>query len=100
MIDAVCFVACVVLGYLVAGFVVGLPASQSAPLVTAIVEVLVFVPALVPSVVLVAGVLFELSASSKFSSSDSNNWLPVTQAEYVLASTNTETYTYSEVPSI
>jgi hypothetical protein len=77
----------------------GLPPSQSAPLVTALAESLVFVPTMIPSVVLVAGTLFELSASSKFASSDSINWLPVTQAEYVMGSTLSIAYSYSVVPS-
>lgn len=99
-VDGVCFVVCAVIGFAVIGLVLGLPPSQAAPLVAAIKESLVFVPALVPSVVLVAGVLFELSTSSKFASSDSINWLPVTQAEYVAASTISVAYTYSVAPSV
>ncbi|HUK75070.1 MAG TPA: hypothetical protein VLU99_04695, partial [Nitrososphaerales archaeon] len=82
------------------GVVLALPPAQAAPLISAVKESLVFVPALVPSIVLVAGVLFELSASSKFASSDSINWLPVTQAEYVAASTVSVAYAYSVVPSV
>lgn len=100
MIDGVCFAACGLIGFAVAGIVLALPASQAAPLTSAIKESLVFVPALVPGIVLVAGVLFELSASSKFASSDSINWLPVTQAEYVAASTLSVAYAYSVVPSV
>jgi len=100
VIDGACFAACALVGSAVVGVILALPASQSAPLISAIKESLVFVPALVPSVVLVAGVLFELSASSKFASSDSINWLPVTQAEYVAASTLSVAYTYSVVPSV
>ncbi len=100
MIDAVCFAACALVGFEVIGVILALPPSQAAPLVSAIKESLVFVPALVPGVVLVAGVLFELSASSKFASSDSINWLPVTQAEYVAASTISVAYAYSVVPSV
>jgi len=100
VVDAICFAVCGVVGFPIVGAILALPASVGAPLVTALVEILVFVPALVPSVVLVAGVLFELSASSKFASSDSINWLPVTQAEYVAASTLSVAYTYSVVPSV
>ncbi len=98
--DAICFVVCAVVGFPIAGAILSLPASEGAPIVTALVEILVFVPALVPSVVLVAGVLFELNVSSKFASSDSINWLPVTQAEYVVASTLSVAYNYSVVPSV
>jgi len=100
VIDGVCFVACALIGFAAAGIILALPPSQAAPLVAAVKESLVFVPALVPSIVLVAGVLFELSASSKFSSSDSINWLPVTQTEYVAASTLSVAYAYSVVPSV
>jgi hypothetical protein len=91
---------CGAIGFLVAGAIVALPPAQAAPLITVVREVLVFVPALVPSVVLVAGVLFELGASSKFASSDAINWLPVTQGEYVTASTLSIVYNYSVVPSV
>jgi hypothetical protein len=100
VIDAIGFAVCAAIGFLVAGAILALPASEAAPIVTAFEEVLVFVPALVPSIVLVAGVLFELSVSSKFASSDSINWLPVTQVEYVLASTLSVAYNYSVVPSV
>ncbi len=100
VIDVACFAVCAAVGFLIAGAVLALPPSEGTPLVTALEEVLVFVPALVPSIVLVAGVLFELSVSSKFASSDSINWLPVTQVEYVLASTLSVAYNYSVVPSV
>ena len=100
MIDGVCFAACALIGFELIGVVLALPPAQAAPLISAVKESLVFVPALVPSIVLVAGVLFELSASSKFASSDSINWLPVTQAEYVAASTVSVAYAYSVVPSV
>ncbi len=45
--------------------------------------------------VLIAGILFELNVSSKFSASDTVNWLPVTQAEYVTASALSVAYDYS-----
>ncbi len=45
--------------------------------------------------VLIAGLLFELNVSSKFSASDTVNWLPITQAEYVAASALSVAYNYS-----
>lgn len=100
VIDGVGFAACAGIGFYIAGIILSLPASQESSVVTAMVELLVFVPALVPSAVLVAGVLFELSVSSKFSSSDAINWLPITQAEYVTASTLSVAYNYSVVPAL
>ncbi len=44
---------------------------------------------------LVAGVMFELTATAKFAGSDAVNWLPVTPGEYVLASSSAIAYTYS-----
>jgi hypothetical protein len=100
VVDAVCFAVAGAIGFVVAGAILALPPATAAPEIVAVREVLVFVPALVPSVVLVAGVLFELGASSKFASSDAINWLPVTQGEYVTASTLSIVYNYSVVPSV
>ena len=100
VVDVVCFGVCAAVGYEVAPGRAGAPDRGGAPLVTAIVQSLVFVPVLVPGVVLVAGVLFEVNTSSKFAASDSINWLPVTQAEYVAASTMSIAYAYSVVPSV
>ncbi|MDA4118299.1 MAG: hypothetical protein OK455_08145 [Thaumarchaeota archaeon] len=99
-IDAAGFGLAAAAGLFVASVFPSIPEPLHSQVVTAFVEALVFVPALIPSVVLVAGVLFELSASSKFASSDAINWLPVTQAEYVTGSTLSISYTYSVVPSV
>jgi len=100
VVDGVGFAVCAFIGFAAAGILLALPPSQAAPLIAAVKETLVFVPVLVASTVLVAGVLFELSASSKFASSDAINWLPVTQTEYVAASTLSVAYAYSVVPSV
>ena len=94
------FAACAFIGFAAAGIILAMPPSQAAPFIAAVKETLVFVPVFVTSIVLVAGVLFELSASSKFASSDAINWLPVTQTEYVAASTLSVAYAYSVVPSV
>ena len=62
------------------------------PLLTA---ALPFIPLYAVATVLVAGVMFELTATAKFASSDAVNWLPVTPGEYVLASSSAIAYTYS-----
>lgn len=54
-----------------------------------------FLPMVAVGVVLVAGVMFELTTTTKFSGSDAANWLPVTPAEYVAASAAAIAYTYS-----
>ncbi len=54
-----------------------------------------FIPLFAVAAVLVAGVMFELTATVKFAGSDAVNWLPVTPGEYVLASSSAIAYTYS-----
>src|SRR5208283_5046804 len=54
-----------------------------------------FLPLVAVGVVLVAGVMFELTATAKFAGSDAANWLPITPAEYVAASAAAIAYTYS-----
>jgi len=58
-------------------------------------SILPFVPLIAVAAVLVAGVMFELTTTTKFSSSDSANWLPLTPQEYVAASACAVAYTYS-----
>jgi hypothetical protein len=60
-----------------------------------LVTALPFVPLYATAAVLVAGVMFELTATAKFAGSDAVNWLPVTPGEYVLASSTAIAYTYS-----
>ena len=95
VIDLVAFSCCGALGYLAASFIPLLPGQYYDQALVALKEGLVFVPALVPSIVFIAGILFELNVSSKFSASDTVNWLPVTQAEYVAASALSVAYDYS-----
>jgi hypothetical protein len=106
--DIAGFSICAVLGYLgVATLQQIFPSGASSPggqsyttLVTLVQEALVFIPTFVPSSVLLGGILFELNVSSKFSASDTINWLPITQAEYVAASALSVAYNYSVVPAI
>jgi hypothetical protein len=62
------------------------------PLLTSLLP---FLPLYAVATVLVAGVMFELTATAKFAGSDAVNWLPVTPGEYVLASSSAIAYTYS-----
>jgi hypothetical protein len=57
-------------------------------------------PLLALGVVMVAGVLFELTTTSRFTASDAINWLPVPPREYVLASALAVAYSYSLTVSI
>lgn len=70
----------------------GLPASQLTALANASLP---FLPLIAVGVVLIAGVLFELTSTAKFTGSDAANWLPLTPTEYVVASATAIAYTYS-----
>lgn len=65
------------------------------PLATLVTAFLPFVPLIAVAAVLVAGVMFELTATAKFSGSDAVNWLPLTPREYVAASSGAIAYAYS-----
>ncbi len=54
-----------------------------------------FLPLVGVGTVLVAGLMFELTTTAKFASSDAANWLPLRPQEYVLASAIAVAYTYS-----
>lgn len=54
-----------------------------------------FLPLVAVGIVLVAGVMFELTTSAKFAASDAANWLPITPSEYVAASATAIAFTYS-----
>ncbi|HYA71183.1 MAG TPA: hypothetical protein VEH28_07450 [Thermoplasmata archaeon] len=59
-----------------------------------------FVPLVAVSVVLLAGVMFELTTTAKFASSDAANWLPISPGEYLAASVSAIAYTYSPAVAI
>jgi hypothetical protein len=72
------------------------PTSRLTTLVLPLLQTaLPFLPLFAVATVLVAGVMFELTATVKFAGSDAINWLPVTPGEYVLASSSAIAYTYS-----
>lgn len=54
-----------------------------------------FVPLVAVATALVAGVMFELTATAKFAGSDAANWLPITPTEFVTASSAAVAYSYS-----
>jgi hypothetical protein len=68
---------------------------QAVALQPLLTSALPFLPLYAVATVLVAGVMFELTATAKFAGSDAVNWLPVSPGEYVLASSTAIAYTYS-----
>jgi hypothetical protein len=94
LVDLALFVA---IAAIVRSVVAAVGQSPVFPLDTLTRQVLVFLPALITPAIFVASIIFELNVSSKFASSDTLNWLPVSQAEYVTASTLSVCYMYSLV---
>ncbi len=70
----------------------GLPAGTWAQLLG---PLLPFLPLVGLSVVLVAGTMFELTTTARFSGSDAAHWLPLDPTEYAAASAAAIAYTYS-----
>jgi hypothetical protein len=60
-------------------------------------NVLIVLPVFLTSAVILAGILFELGQASGLASSEAVNWLPVSPAEYVVASTFSLVFTYSSL---
>jgi len=71
------------------------PPSSGTLLAAVANSVLPFLPLVGVGVVLVAGMMFELTTTTRFALSDAANWLPLGPAEYVAASTAAIAYTYS-----
>lgn len=86
--------------YAILGAIGTLPAGLESLLDTMIYQVVTSLPAFIALAVFIAAVLFELSVSSKFASSDVVNWLPVSQTDYVTASTLSVSYMYSFLPAL
>lgn len=70
-------------------------ALGSANLATLANDLFPFLPLVAVAAVLIAGVMFELTNTAKFSGSDAANWLPITPSEYVAASSAAIAYSYT-----
>jgi hypothetical protein len=71
------------------------PAGTWATVQAVYTSIVPFLPLVGVGVVLVAGMMFELTTTTRFSGSDAANWLPLGPSDYVLASTAAVAYTYS-----
>ena len=100
VLDAAVFAISAGIAYLILQAVGALPPDMVSFLNTLTIQAVTSLPALIAPFILVAAVLFELSVSSKFASSDVVNWLPVSQTDYVTASVLSVCYTYSFVPAL
>jgi hypothetical protein len=72
-----------------------MPSTLDSSINTLARQVLAFLPLFVLALVLLAGIVFELNASSNFGSSDLVNWLPVSKSVYVAASASSVAWVYS-----
>jgi hypothetical protein len=100
LLDAILFVIAVGLVYGILGLIGNMPEETATLLSIITLQGLTSLPALIPPVIFISAVLFELSVSSKFASSDVVNWLPVSQTDYVSASTLSISYMYSFVVAL
>jgi hypothetical protein len=81
--------------FAIAEFVVQGAGSSLGSVNALVLAFLPLVPLIAVAAVLVAGVMFELTATTKFSASDAANWMPLEPGEYVAASSVAIAYTYS-----
>ena len=99
-VDFAVFAGSMGIVYLVLGAVGSFPSDMEAVVDAITLQVVTSLPAFVFLGVFLAAVLFEMGVSSKFASSDVVNWLPLSQAEYVAASTISVSYMYSFLPAL
>jgi hypothetical protein len=100
LLDAIVFVGAAGLVYGILGLLGVLSEEMASLLSTITLQAVTSLPALIPPVIFIAAILFELSVSSKFASSDVINWLPVSQTDYVSASTLSICYMYSFIVAL
>ena len=100
VLDVIVFAGSAVLVYLLLQAIGTLPPDMASLLNTLTVQAVTSLPSFIAPAVFIAAVLFELNVSSKFASSDVVNWLPVSQTDYVTASTLSVSYLYSFLPSL
>jgi hypothetical protein len=100
LLDAIVFGIAAGLVYGVLGLTGAMSNEMASLLSTITLQALTSLPAFIPPIIFIAAVLFELSVSSKFASSDVVNWLPVSQTDYVSASTLSVCYMYSYIVAL
>lgn len=74
--------------------------SLLSTLASGVRSVIVILPAVILTIILVMGLVLEVSSGAQFASSDTVNWLPVTAAEYVVGSTLSLLIYYSVFPLV
>jgi ABC-2 type transport system permease protein len=92
VLDALFLVVPALLFYMLSG---ALPSGIEGSLRDLEVEALAGIPTAIAFMVILFGVLSEISQAAQSMSTDLVNWLPITPSEYVAGSTMSLTYTYS-----
>ncbi|MGA8303417.1 MAG: hypothetical protein WA691_05085 [Thermoplasmata archaeon] len=90
-VDAIVFLAVFAIAWPI---VSSLPLGSNA-LLAAANGVIPFLPLAAVGIVVIAGTMFELTATAKFANSDAVNWMPITPGEYVASSSSAIAYTYT-----
>ncbi len=72
-----------------------IPPELAGNVQTLAIQALIVLPVVLTSSVILAGILFELGQTGGLASSEAVNWLPVSPAEYVVASSFSVEFTYS-----
>jgi predicted permease len=85
---------------LLATFALQSAGSGAAALAGGVGVFLPLLPLVAVAAVLIAGVMFELTTTAKFTGSDAVNWLPLRPSEYVTASSCAIAYTYSPAAAL
>ena len=101
IIDVVGFVAATAVAYYV-GSLIDNSAQQSlvSTISGGVHNIIVILPAVILSIILILGLVLEVSSGAQFTSSDTVNWLPVKASEYVAASTLSLLIYYSIFPVV
>jgi hypothetical protein len=93
LVDAAAFVAVFVIAQSLAPFLTATSVTSTSSLLAA--QVMVDLPTFLMFLVMLSGLLWELSYSFSFTSTDMINHLPITAVEYVLASSVSLAFSYS-----
>ncbi len=81
--------------------VLGLVRSTDPSLLASVATpVLLFLPVIAVATVLLAGVMFEFSTTTRVGASDAANWLPISPTDYVAASSTAVAFVYSPAPAL
>ncbi len=101
IIDVVGFAVATGVAYYLGSSIAGSASPSLVSLVSGGVRgFIVILPVVILTIILVLGLVLEVSAGAQFASSDTVNWLPVTASEYVAASTLSLLIYYSIFPVV